>query len=205
MNLFTEVTVDQWLMIACILVYGSVYISGIVKGTIKPVLSGWLIIAFAWILSLSTTFGHTGRAGLSNNMYNLIDEICTLLILLSVLLSSHTDRRFDSFEWKVLASVLIIGIAWYLTAYDVAAHIMLQIILLIAYIPLLRKLRWAHYHKESLFMRSINALSCVMGMIRPAMNHDMLPLLFTARWLLCTLLVIYCLLKIENQNKHTVI
>jgi len=192
---------DQRAMIACIIVYGSIYVHGIVKGTIKPLLSTWLFISIAVVLSFMTNFADTGLAGLSNNMYNIIDGACSLIIFLSVLFSLHTNRKFDRFELVLLGCVALIGIVRYFTSYNELAHILIQIISTIAYIPTVKKLRWASYHEDSIAMRTINMIGSALGTIQPLLHNDTLPLLFAWRWRLCTMVVLFCLLRIEYHKK----
>lgn len=199
----SQITRDQRAMIACIIVYGSIYVHGIIKGTIKPLLSTWLFISIAVVLSFMTNFADTWWAGLSNNMYNIIDGTCSLIIFLSVLFSVYTNRKFDKFELILLGCVMGIGIMRYTTSYNALAHMLIQIISTIAYIPTVKRLRWASSHEDSVAMWTINMIGSALGTIQPLLHNDTLPLLFAWRWRLCTMVVLICLLRIEYHKKQS--
>jgi hypothetical protein len=196
----SSISLDQILMIWCVLTYLIIYLYHIIQWSVKPVLSTWTFISIAVVLSFLTNFGLHGWSGISNNLFNVIDGMGAILIMSLVMLMKTTDRRFDRTELILLISVIGIWIIRYITSYNVIAHMLIQCILVLAYIPMIKKLRKMHIHNESLAMRGINLVGSCLWMIQPALHQDILPLLYAGRSVLCVWCVFILLLRIEKKS-----
>lgn len=189
-------------MTSTILIYSWVYIVYTVQHKIKPTLSTWIFLSSAIILSFIINYQKTGIWGIGNNAYNLIDGIATLCILIVTRVTNKSKVEFNNLEKYCTIIVLILGLIWLLSSYQDSSHILIQIILCIAYIPMVTKYRWAKSHTESLIVWSINTVWSGLWLIQPILHNDILPIIYNTRSTLCALLVFILLLRIELNQKN---
>lgn len=182
--------------------YTAIYLWGIRKGTVKPVLATWLLFAFAAILSFCTDFAETGTEGIRANFFNLADS-CAILIVLVVILC-RKDRRtsFTLFERCCIGASFFIALLWFVSGQNVIAHLSIQGILFIAYIPTWRHLWTSVTNTESLWMWFFDFVASVLGLIEPLRTMSLLPLVYTSRAVICTLLVVILVLRVQQKEKR---
>jgi hypothetical protein len=195
--------IPQILMIICIFAYVSIYLIGIKKGKVKPVLASWLVLALATILSGITNFRETGVNGLLANSFNLIDTFAILIIFLVVLLKKETKKQFNKFEKNCLTTVLVIFIIWIISGQNILAHLAIQVILIIAYLPTLIHLWKATENTESLSTWSFDSAASVLGIIEPLRTMAFLPLVYGIRAVISTLTVVVLIIRLKYKtNKN---
>ena len=95
-------------IVACIAMYASIYLLGIRRGDVRPVLATWVLLSLATIMSFVTDFAETGLQGMRTNFFNMADTVAVIVILIVVLLQKHIRRSFNSFDtWCICASLAI--------------------------------------------------------------------------------------------------
>lgn len=187
-------------MIVCIIVYLSFYLVGIKKGKVKPILATWIFILFATLLSIITNFKQSGVNGLFSNAYNIVDAFATLTIFLVVLFNKETRRGFTFFEKWCLSIVVFIFIVWTITGQNILAHLSIQAIMVVAYLPTVVYLWKATKNTESLGKWSFSFLASILGLIEPVKTLDLLPLVYGVRSAISTLTVVILILRLNNKN-----
>lgn len=193
---FTEYFI-QIAIIAFILAYSSIYLISIKRGTVKPVLATWLFISVATILSFVTNFYESGLQGLLANSYNIVDSVASILIFAFVLSRKDIRKNFTSFEKGCLGAVVLVFVAWLLSGQNVLAHLCLQAILVIAYLPTLVHLWNAQTNTESITTWSLNAFAAIFGVIEPVKTGAILPIVYGVRSILSCLAVIILSVRLQ--------
>ena len=187
----------QIAIIAFILAYSSIYLISIKRGTVKPVLATWLFISVATILSFVTNFYESGLQGLLANSYNIVDSVASILIFAFVLSRKDIRKNFTSFEKGCLGAVVLVFVAWLLSGQNVLAHLCLQAILVIAYLPTLVHLWNAQTNTESITTWSLNAFAAIFGVIEPVKTGAILPIVYGVRSILSCLAVIILSVRLQ--------
>lgn len=191
----------QILMTLCIAIYVVIYIVGIKKGRVKPVLATWLFFALATILSFITDFRESGVHGLLANAFNIVDTCATMLLFLVIVFRKDTNKTFNKFEKNCLMTVILIFVLWVLSGENVLAHLSIQAILIIAYLATLVHLWNATENTESLSMWSFDCAASALGTIEPFRVMALLPLVYGIRATFSTLAVIILILRLKYK-KH---
>ena len=191
----------QILMVACIVIYVSIYLVGIRKGNVKPVLATWLFFALATVLSFITDFRQDGVHGLLANAYNVVDTCATLIIFFVIIFNKNTSKKFNTFEKSCLVAVFIIFLIWLATGQNIFTHLAIQAILIVAYLPTLIHLWKAKENTESLSMWSFDSAASALGTIEPLCTMDFLPLVYGIRAVVSTLAVIILIIRLKFKSK----
>ena len=186
----------------CIATYLVIYLSGIRSGKVKPTLSTWVFFAFAGVLSFITDFRETGAQGLFANSYNILDTsgvFATLIFI--VLFQKNINTKFNKLEKWCLVAVIIVGILWLLSGQNVLAHLSIQLILFISYIPMFVHLWKAKENTESLSMWSIDSVASAVGSINPIVNRYLLSTVYGLRSALSTFLTVLLILRLKYKAR----
>ena len=186
----------------CIATYLVIYLNGIRSGKVKPTLSTWIFFAFAGVLSFITDFRETGVAGLFANSYNILDTSGVFVTLSFIFLfQKNINKKFNKIEKWCLTAVIIIGVLWLLSGQNVLAHLSIQLILLISYIPMFVHLWKANENTESLSMWSIDSLASAVGCIKPILSMDLLPAVYGLRSAVSTFTTVLLILRLKHKAK----
>lgn len=182
--------------------YLLIYLRGIKSGRVKPTLSTWIFFAFAGILSLVTDFRETGVHGLFANSYNILDTSGVFITLAFIFLfQKDINKKFNKLERNCLIAVIIVGILWLISGQNILAHLSVQIIMFISYIPMFAHLWKAKENTESLGMWSLDSVASVLGSINPILNGDLLPIAYGLRSAICTFSTVLLILRIKYKAK----
>ena len=187
-------------IVACIAGYACIYIVGIKRGKVKPVLATWLFLALATILSFITNYSESGLSGLLANSYNIIDTIASLLIFSFVFTRKHIRKTFTRFEKGCIGAVIVVFVAWLLSGQNVLAHLCLQAILVIAYLPTLVHLWNAKENTESVTTWSLNAVAAILGVVEPIRMGAILPIVYGVRSILSCIAVVALSLRLDLKE-----
>jgi hypothetical protein len=115
------------------------YIWLLVRKKIKPALAMWLFFSVAIIMSLVTYRSESGY-GLLDNIMNTVDLIYVVTVCIAILLFGDKSSKFTRFDRGCLIAVLIILLFWVFTRNHWVTNIMMQLILVIAYFPVVKRL-----------------------------------------------------------------
>jgi hypothetical protein len=192
--------IPQILMVICIIIYVSIYLVGIKKGSVKPVLATWLFFVLATILSFVTDFRQSGVSGLWADAFNIVDTFATLIIFLVIIFNKNTNKSFNKFEKGCLVAVFAIFILWLASGQNILAHLAIQAILVIAYLPTLIHLWKATENTESLSMWSFDSAASALGTIEPLRIMAFLPLVYGIRAVISTLAVIVLIIRLKYKK-----
>lgn len=133
------------------LVIGVVYIVQIRRRQISPALAMWVFFTIAVIGSL-VTYLSEGDFSPWDNILNSADFFLGSSVAIAILLYGDRSTRFNRFDIGCLIAVCLILIAWIFTRQHVMAHSAIQLILVIAYFPVFKRLWHALRNTESWVM-----------------------------------------------------
>ena len=133
------------------LAIGARYVYLIRKGRISPALAMWVFFTIAVIGSLLTYLAE-GDYGLLDNILNTADLLLVSGVAVAIALWGDHSTRFTRFDFFCLAAVVGILGVWIATRQHVAAHAAIQLILVIAYFPVVKRLWSSDRNSESFFM-----------------------------------------------------
>ena len=133
------------------LVIGAVYIVQIRRRQISPALAMWVFFTIAVIGSL-VTYLSEGDFSPWDNILNSADFFLDSSVSIAILLYGDRSTRFNRFDIGCLIVVSLILITWVFTRQHVLAHSAIQLILVIAYFPVAKRLWRALRNTESYVM-----------------------------------------------------
>lgn len=190
-------------IVICITTYLVIYLSGIKSGRVKPTLSTWIFFAFAGVLSFITDFRETGVQGLFANSYNILDTSGVFITLIFIILfQKNINKEFNKLEKRCLIAVIIVGILWLLSGKNILAHLSIQVIMLISYLPMFAHLWKVEENTESLSMWSIDSFASFVGCINPIINRDLLPMAYGFRSAFSTFVTVLLILRLKYKKSH---
>lgn len=191
--------------IVFVAIYFSIYVVGIKKGQVKPVLATWLFLSLATFLSIVTNFRESGVSGLVANTYNIVDTFSVIIITVIILFREDTRFTFTIFEKYCLGAVTFVCLIWLLTGQNILAHLSIQVILVIAYLPTFSHLWKATQNTESLGTWGFNFVASIFGVVEPVRRLDLLPMVYGFRSILCTLAVSLLIVRIKIRERRVVV
>ena len=191
----------QIIIFICVLASTLIYIKGIMNNTVKPILATRVFLLLAFLLSAITSFKQTGLHGLMPNMLNLVDFLSVLATFFAMAMSKNENREFTNFEKFCLYFVILIFLIWIITKQNILANILIQIILVIAYLPTLIHLWKAQTNTESLGAWSLDFCASIFGMIAPFQTMELLPLIYGIRSTISTFTVIIFTLCLKHKEE----
>ena len=178
---------------------------GIKNNTVKPILATRIFLLLAFSLTALTNFRQTGIHGLWTNMFNIMDVLSILATFIAMAFSKKNRTRFTKFERICLYAVILIFLMWIVSGQNILTNILIQIILVIAYLPTVVHLWKSELNTESLSAWSLDFIASIFGMITPLLVLDLLPLIYGIRSTICTLVLILLILRIKFRDAKIVI
>lgn len=187
----------QIIIFICVLASTLIYIKGIKNNTVKPILATRIFLLLAFLLTFLTNYSQTGVHGLMANMFNILDVLSILATFIAMALSKNNHRKWTKFEKICLYIVVFIFLIWIVSGQNILSNILVQIILVIAYLPTLIHLWKSRENTESLGAWSFDFFASIFGMIVPLLTMDLLPLIYGVRSAISTFAVIVLILRIK--------
>jgi len=133
------------------LVIGLRYVYLIRKDRISPALAMRVFFTIAVIGSLATYLSE-GSYGLLGNVLNSADLLLCGGVALAIAVWGDRSSRFSRFDLGCLGAVLLIIAAWVVTRQHSLAHLAIQLILVVAYFPVIKRLWRFDRNTESFTM-----------------------------------------------------
>lgn len=178
------------------------YIWLLVKKKIKPALAMWIIFSIAIIISL-ITYLSGGNYGLFDNIMNTIDLFYVISISIAIIIFGDKNSRFSKFDKGCLVMVLIIVIFWVFTQNHKITNILVQLILVIAYFPVIKRLIDSKENSEPLLVWIGMLLAPAISLLS---SRGLLATIYSIRAIICVGLLLFLMIRIEilnNKRKHS--
>jgi hypothetical protein len=124
------------------------YTVNIRRGTIKPALAMWVFFSIAVAGSL-VTYLSAGDYSLLDNILNTSDLVLVVTISVFIFIFGDRSTRFNRFDLGCLIAVLAIVMFWVISQQHVVSHVSIQVILVIAYFPVISRIWKSNENTES--------------------------------------------------------
>ena len=180
-------------VIAIILVIMVRYIFLIVRKKIKPALAMWLFFSVAIIMSLVTYRSESGY-GLLDNIMNTVDLIYVVTVSVAIFLFGDKSSKFTRFDRGCLAAVIIILLFWIFTRNHWLTNILMQLILVIAYFPVVKRLLDSRENTEPFSVWIGMLLAPSIALIS---SKGTLATIYSLRAIFCVTVLLLLMLRIE--------
>lgn len=169
------------------------YITLLVRKEIKPALAMWTFFSIAIIMSLVTYRSESGY-GLLDNIMNTVDLVYVVTVSVAIFLFGDRSSRFTPFDKLCLYAVLLIVLFWIFTGNHRVTNLLMQSVLVIAYIPVVKRLLESRENTEP--------FSVWIGMlIAPSIalisSKGSLATIYSVRAIICVSLLLLLMLRIE--------
>ena len=195
-------SLPEILMTLCVVAYAVIYIVGIKRGKVKPILATRIFLLSAIILSALMNFRQSGIHGLLTNALNIVDIFATFSIFLVTVFHKNTRKKFTKFEKICLGVIILIFLVWIISGQNILAHLSIQAILVVAYLPTVIHLWKSNENTESLGAWFLDFIASILGIVEPLKVLAFLPLIYVIRSIISTFVVIILILRIKWNNSQ---
>jgi hypothetical protein len=118
------------------------------KRRIKPALAMWVFFSIAVGGSL-VTYLSSGDYTLLDNILNTSDFVLVVIVSVFVFIFGDRSTRFNRFDIGCLVAVLGIMAFWLISQHHVVSHVSIQVIMVIAYFPVISRIWKSNENTES--------------------------------------------------------
>jgi hypothetical protein len=131
---------------------------------------------------------------------NAADLIYVLTICLAIIIFGDKSSKFTRFDSGCLVAVLIIVVFWILTQNHRVTNILMQVILVIAYFPVVKRLLDSKENTEPFSVWIGMLLAPSIALIS---SRGTLATIYSVRAIICVSLLLLLMVRIEILNKKT--
>jgi hypothetical protein len=169
------------------------YILMLIRREIRPALAMWLFFSIAIIMSLVTYRRESGY-GLLDNIMNTVDLIYVVTVSVAIILFGDKSSKFTRFDKWCLYAVLVIVMFWFFTSNHRVTNLLMQAILVIAYIPVVKRLLES---KENTEPFSVWIGMLIAPSIALISSKGTLATVYSVRAIICVSILLLLMLRIE--------
>lgn len=173
------------------------YIWLLAKKRIRPALAMWIIFSIAISLSLITYLSE-GNYSLSDNIMNTVDLFYVFTVSASIFIFGDKNSRFTNFDKGCLISVLVIIIFWIFTLNHLVTNILIQLILVIAYFPVIKRMIDSGENSESFLVWTGMLIAPAVSLLS---SKGLLASVYSIRAIICVSVLLFLMLRIELINR----
>ncbi len=118
------------------------------KKRIKPAMAMWFFFSIAVCGSL-VTYLSAGDYSLLDNILNTSDLVFVVTVSVFIFIFGDRSTRFNRFDLGCLIAVLVIVVFWLISQHHVVSNVLIQVILIIAYFPVISRIWKSNENTES--------------------------------------------------------
>lgn len=168
------------------------------KQKIKPALAMWIFFTIAVGISL-TTYLKADHFSLWDNILNTTDLALTAIVSVAIYLFGDHSSKFSKFDTGCLIAVLVIVLFWFITKNHFLTHSLTQLILVIAYFPVISRLWKTKENGESFLIWTGMLLAPILSLLS---SKGLLATIYSVRAIVCIVLLMILMLRVEFLNKR---
>jgi len=185
-------------VVATNLLIGIRYCWLIRRGRIRPALAMWVFFTIAAVGSLATYLAE-GEYGPLDNILNTADIALVGFVSVWIALFGARSARFTRFDLGCLGAVVLILGAWAVSRQHVVAHVSIQAIMAIAYLPVIRRMWRANRNTESFVMFGGLLLAPVFSLLS---SRGALATLYAVRAIVCAGGLLLLMIRLEWRARR---
>lgn len=167
------------------------------KQKIKPALAMWIFFTIAVAISLAT-YLKSDTFSLLDNILNTTDLALTAIVSVAIFLFGDHTTRFSRFDKGCLIAVLVILLFWFITKNHVVTHMLTQLILVIAYFPVISRLWKTRENSESFLIWLGMLLAPVLSLLS---SKGILATVYSVRAIVCITILLLLMLRVEYLSR----
>lgn len=167
------------------------------KQKIKPALAMWIFFTIAVAISLAT-YLKSDTFSLLDNILNTTDLALTAIVSVAIFLFGDHTTRFSRFDKGCLIAVLVILLFWFITKNHVVTHAFTQIILVIAYFPVISRLWKTRENSESFLIWLGMLLAPLLSLLS---SKGILATIYSVRAIVCIMILLMLMLRVEYLSR----
>ena len=168
------------------------------RDRISPSLAMWVFFTIAVIGSLLTYLSEGGY-GMLDNILNSADLLLCGGVALAIVMWGDRSSRFDRFDLGCLGAVALILAAWAISRQHGIAHLAIQLILVIAYFPVIKRLWRSDRNTESFTMWIGLMLAPMFSLLS---SKGALATVYAVRAIICTALLLALMTRVELRARR---
>jgi len=173
------------------------YLVLLIKKKIKPALAMWIFFSLAVSMSL-ITYLKEGNYGFWDNALNTADLFMAFFVTLAIFIFGDKSTKFNSFDIACLGVVGLIIVFWIITKNHLLTNLGVQLILIIAYFPVIKRMLTANENTESFFIWILLMIAPFISLIS---SKGALATVYAVRAIFCTTLLLLLMIRIETQKR----
>ncbi len=163
------------------------------KRKIKPALAMWIFFTVAVGISL-VTYLKSDHFSLLDNILNTTDMALAVCVTIAIYLWGDHTSRFSRFDKGCLVAVLAILLFWFVSKNHVVTHGLTQLILVIAYFPVVSRLWKTRKNSESFVVWIGMLLAPALSLLS---SKGTLATIYSVRAIVCILVLLMLMLRVE--------
>jgi hypothetical protein len=164
---------------------------------IRPSLAMWTFFTLAVTITLTTYFAEGGYS-ISDNILNVTDLMLAAGVTVSILIWGDHSTRFNRFDMVCLLAVLVIIALWAISKNNVLANYSIQCIMVISYLPVIRRMAHQRKNTEAFSIWIALLLAPVISLFA---SKGWLASVYAIRAVACTGILLLLMLRIEILNR----
>jgi hypothetical protein len=157
----------------------------------------WVFFTIAVAMSLFTYFKE-GNYSFTDNILNSTDLILVTAVSVAILIWGDRSTRFNRFDIGCLVAVLMIVLFWVLTQNHWVTNMLIQLILVIAYFPVVRRMLKASRNTEPFSVWILLMIAPLFSLIS---SKGFLASVYAIRAVACTGLLLALMIRTEYINR----
>jgi hypothetical protein len=177
------------------------YCVQMIKKKSKPALAMWLFFSIAVTISL-ITYLKDGNYSFFDNVLNSLDFILTIFVTLAIVVLGDRSTWFNKFDLGCLVAVAAIVAFWLISQNHWVTNISVQLILVIAYFPVVRRMLKAKENTEPFSVWVALMLAPVFSLMT---SKGELAAVYAIRAIACTGLLLALMIRIEIIKKRALV
>ena len=178
----------------------SYYFYQIVKRKISPTLSTWIIFSAATALAISS-YLVASHNNIVSGVLPAVDAFVTFVIMIAIAVCTYSGLHFKPFEKYYLIAAGFIALFWGITGNAFIANLLVQILIIVGYLPTLQTLLSAKKNPESLPVWSFDLIAACISLYPAIIGGDFLSSIYSLRAVIMILIVVILMLRIIMITK----
>lgn len=170
------------------------------RRAIKPSLAMWLFFTVAVAGSMATYLAD-GDYSPWDNILNTADLFLCSYMTVAILVWGDASTRFNRFDLGCLAGIVVILAYWALSGRHAASHLLIQLILVIAYFPVVRRLWTARENTESFAVWAALLAAPLFSLLS---SKGILAAVYAGRTIVCTGLLMVLMARAQRRGRQRV-
>jgi hypothetical protein len=168
------------------------------KERIKPAMAMWVFFSIAVGGSL-VTYLSAGDYSLLDNILNTSDLVFVVTVSVFIFIFGDRSSRFNRFDFGCLIAVLVIMAFWLISQHHVVSHVAIQVILVIAYFPVISRIWKSNENTESFVVWIGLFLAPCISLLS---SKGVLATIYSLRAIISTSVLLALMLRAELKQKN---